>query len=168
MKEEQYSPLKPHEIQAAIQHHISSTSRPRRWEVFSQKPDGLYYGKAAEDGFELSLAAGGEKGNPVLEVTGWVLPVKAHGQRGCLVKLEYRPGRVNQVVGIFMLLFFLIFLLLVVLNFKSTGRLSTVIIVPVFGLLCLIFFSGVYRAEMAKSRRFFLKLLQLQKAPYTI
>jgi hypothetical protein len=163
MTEEGYSPLTPREIQTAIQRHISSIPEPRSWELFPQKPDGFYYGTATEEHFYLALAAGSEKGNPIVEILGSVTPLGAPNQRGCLVALKYRPGQANTMAWLLMLLFFIGFLTLVLLNYKTRGNLSAIIILPALGLLGLLIFGAVYKSEVSKSRRFLWGELQLQK-----
>ncbi|MBC8083424.1 MAG: hypothetical protein H7Z21_09450 [Hymenobacter sp.] len=168
MIEQLYSPLTPDEIQATIQSQISSVPRRRSWEILPllpQQPDGFYYGKVDIEQFELNLASINAKGSPVMEVVGWVMPVREQSEGGSLIKLQHRPGASKLIGWVLVLLFVFGFTALILLNYRETGRLSVLCIVPAFGLCLLIVFSIVYKNCVAKSRSFLLKLLQLQEAP---
>ena len=66
-----------------------------------------------------------------------------------------------------MLVFLLGFLALVLLNYKTTGNLSAIVILPTLGLLGLLVFAAVYKSEVSRSQRFLWAELQLQKKPYS-
>jgi hypothetical protein len=165
MTELWYSPLEPRQVQTAIQSHISSTPYPRSWELFPLRSDGLYYGTVTETGFDLALADGSRKGNPLLEISGLIQPAHVPNVDGYLIKLHYQTSSANKVAWPLMLSIMTVFLSLVLLNFRTTGRLSGSVIIPAFVLPALLFFALVYKAEVNKSRRFLSTLLQLQTAP---
>ena len=167
MTEEAYSLFKPSEIRTIIQGHISSIAMPASWQILSQQPKAFYYGKVTEVNFNLVWAAGVGRGNSLLEVSGVITTVRERNRKGSRIKLTHQPSRTSQIAWVLMLLFFLLFLSLVLLNYYTTGNLSGVIILPVFGLSGMLLFVFLYKHEECKSRRFLAEILQFQKLPYS-
>ena len=139
---------------------------PASWQILPQQPTALYYGKVTEAGFDLVLAAGVGRGNSLLEISGVITTVRDSTTKGSRIKLTYQPGRSSQIAWGFMLLFLLIFLGLVLLNYNTTGNLSGVIILPILGLVGMLLFAFLYKREERKSRRFLSDILQLRRVPY--